>query len=172
MPVVLCGDSAGGNLAAAVVNQLTGAALTPQQSNIDVLGQVLIYPELGGDVGVGSYVEHANAPMLSAEEVRFYLQVRIQGELPLSDPTFAPLHASKFSHLPRTYVVSAQCDPLSDDGKHYCNAINSAGGQAEWINEPGLVHGFLRARHSSKRAAASFNRVVSALNAIAALDTV
>ena len=172
VPVVLCGDSAGGNLAAAVVNQLVGNVSTRQDSSINVLGQVLIYPELGGDTSVGSYVEHANAPMLSAEEVAFYLQVRIQGELPVSDPTFAPLQASQFAHLPRTYVVSAQCDPLSDDGKHYCEAINRAGGHAEWINEPGLVHGFIRARHSSQLAAASFQRIVAALNAIVALDTV
>jgi len=167
-PIILCGDSAGGNLAAAVAQHLV--LLGDVQSSIKLAGQVLIYPELGGDTSVGSYVKHANAPMLSADEASFYLHVRVGSELPQGDPSFAPLQAMCFAGLPESVVISAECDPLSDDGKHYCDAIVNAGGQATWINEPGLVHGFLRARHSSKRAKSSYERIVAALIKLGAGD--
>lgn len=160
-PILLCGDSAGGNLAAAVAHHVSTSK--DGQSAVILLGQVLIYPVLGGDTSTGSYVEQANAPMLSAEDVSFCLHIRVGSELPHGDSSFAPLQASSFSGLPATVAISAECDPLADDGKHYCNAIVKAGGQATWINEPGLVHGFLRARHISKRAKLSFEKVIAAL---------
>ncbi len=168
--IILCGDSAGGNLAAAVAHHVR-----PIES-LKLAGQLLIYPELGGKLGAGSYLEHATAPMLSAEDVEFYLQVRLgEGATSylnkpvdiLHDPSFAPLKDTDFSQLPNTFVFSAQCDPLSDDGNHYCEKIRVAGGKAQWHNEAGLVHGYLRARHSSERARVSFSKMVKALIEIA-----
>ena len=65
-----------------------------------------------------------------------------------------------FESLPKTVVFSAEFDPLADDGGKYCNHIRRSGGQAEWYLELGLVHGYLRARHHSKKARASFERIV------------
>ncbi|SLN21486.1 alpha/beta hydrolase [Ruegeria meonggei] len=158
-PLVLAGDSAGGNLAAAVAQHGRGRLE-------NVLGQVLIYPGLGGDASKGSYVEHAHAPLLTREEILFYEKVRCGGETPQDDPTFAPLHDTDFSELPPTVVVTADCDPLRDDGAIYWEQITAAGGQAHWINEPGLVHGYLRARTSVKRAADSFERISVAVEAL------
>lgn len=158
-PIVLAGDSAGGNLAAAVAHHGRG-----QLKN--VLGQVLIYPGLGGDSTKGSYIEHAHAPLLTLDEILFYEKVRCGGNVPKDDPTFAPLHDVDFSGLPPTVVVTADCDPLRDDGPSYCDHIAAAGGQAHWINEPGLVHGYLRARISVKRAADSFERISVAIEAL------
>ena len=70
----------------------------------------------------------------------------------------------EFAGLPPTVVISAECDPLSDDGREYCERIATADGRAHWINELGLVHGYLRARHSVPRAAQSFTRIISALH--------
>ena len=70
----------------------------------------------------------------------------------------------EFAGLPPTVVISAECDPLSDDGRDYCERIAAADGKAYWINEPGLVHGYLRARHSVPRAAQSFTRIISVLH--------
>ncbi|WP_170325858.1 alpha/beta hydrolase [Ruegeria arenilitoris] len=158
-PLVLAGDSAGANLAAAVVHYGRGRLE-------GVLGQVLVYPGLGGDTSTGSYIEHAHAPLLTLDEIKFYEKVRCGGTVPQSDPTFAPLHDTDFSGLPPTVVVTADCDPLRDDGAIYCEQIAAAGGQAHWINEPGLVHGYLRARTSVKRAADSFERISIAIEAL------
>lgn len=158
-PLVLAGDSVGGNLPAAVAHQARG-------QDWPILGQVLIYPALGGDPSQGSYVEHAHAPLLTLEDVLFYEKTRCGGAVPDNDPTFAPLHAEDFSGLPPTVVVTADCDPLRDDGPAYCERIAAAGGKAHWINETGLVHGYLRARTSVKRAAASFERISVAIEAL------
>uniref|UniRef100_UPI0017872DFE alpha/beta hydrolase fold domain-containing protein n=1 Tax=Mesorhizobium mediterraneum TaxID=43617 RepID=UPI0017872DFE len=56
LPIVLCGESAGGNLAA-------GVAHAARRHPRPAIGQVLVYPELGGDESAGSYVEHAEAPL-------------------------------------------------------------------------------------------------------------
>lgn len=158
-PVLLCGDSAGGNLAAAVAH-------AARQENTQPIGQVLIYPGLGGDMEAGSYVEHADAPMLTTRDVLFYRDIRASGAPDFSDPTAAPLADTDFSGLPPTVIVTAECDPLASDGEAYRDRILQAGGKAWWHEEPGLVHGFLRARHSVARARKSFDRIVEALMAL------
>lgn len=158
-PVVLAGDSAGGNLAAVVAQYGRGRIQGP-------LGQVLVYPALGGDRTQGSYLDHAHAPLLTLADIFFYEKTRCGGVVPKDDPTYAPLEDTDFSDLPPTVVVTADCDPLRDDGPDYCARILEAGGQAHCINEPGLVHGFLRARTSVKRAADSFERISVAIEAL------
>ncbi len=157
LPLLLCGDSAGGNLAAVVAHALRGR--TSQ-----IAGQLLIYPALGGDPAHGSYICHAAAPMLSRDDVMFFSQSRVKGQPPRDDPTFAPLLDKEFSRLPPTIVISAECDPLSDDGHAYCQRVAAAGGKSLWINERGLVHGYLRARHRAIRAKQSFVRITGALH--------
>lgn len=159
-PVVVAGDSAGGNLAAATAGALRA---TPER----ILGQVLIYPGLGGAPDTASAQEHAEAPMLTARDVAFYAAIRHGGRAPFGDPTSAPLQDADFSGLPPTVAFSAQCDPLADDAQIYAARVTAAGGLAHWILEPGLVHGYLRARSSVARAAASFTRICSTLSALA-----
>jgi acetyl esterase len=156
-PILLAGDSAGGNLAAAVSHARRRHSRAP-------IGQVLIYPGLGGDMGKGSYVEHAQAPMLTTRDLHFYRDIR--GNFRPDDPTAAPLADSDFSLLPPTVIVTAQCDPLSSDGETYRDRILAAGGKAWWKEEPGLVHSFLRGRHTVTRAKESFERIAAAAAAL------
>lgn len=154
--LLLAGDSAGGSLAACAAHALRGS--------IALQGMVLIYPSLGGDRSRGSYLTHAEAPMLTLKDVQAYDALR--GAAP-GDPTAGALQHSDFSGLPPTVIVMAECDPLADDGPAYAARINAAGGRAFCITEPGLVHGYLRARHSVTRAADSFARICAALRALA-----
>lgn len=159
--IVMAGDSAGGNLAAAVTHQMRGL----------IAGQVLIYPGLGGDATKGSYVTHANAPELTTRDMLFYQTIRTGGTPPpVGDARYAPLQDTNFAGLPPTVVVTAECDPLASDGEAYRDAITATGGQAVWFDEAGLVHGCLRARHVSTRAAAFFDRVVGGVTALANED--
>jgi acetyl esterase len=158
-PILLAGDSAGGNLAAAVSHAVRDRLCRP-------VGQVLIYPGLGGDQSKGSYVTHAEAPMLSVRDLDFYRQARTGGRSLSGDPTLSPLADADFSALPPTVIVTAECDPLSSDGEAYRDSILAAGGRALWHEEKGLVHGYLRARHSVARARQSFTRIVEALAAL------
>lgn len=155
--LLLAGDSAGGSLAASAAHALRGS--------IALQGMVLIYPSLGGDRSRGSYLTHAEAPMLTLQDLQAYDALR--GAAP-GDPTAAALQDSDFTGLPPTVIVMAECDPLADDGPAYAARINAAGGRAFCITERGLVHGYLRARHSVTRAADSFARICAALQALAA----
>lgn len=160
-PIVMSGDSAGGNLAAAVTHHAR------ERAGGRICGQVLIYPGLGGDWDMESYITHANAPHLTTKDMQFYMLVRTGGaERPEGDACFAPLHDSDFTGLPPTVCVTAQCDPLASDGGAYRDAIQAAGGQAHWSNVGGMVHGCLRARAMSTRAAGFFDEVVTAVEGL------
>lgn len=159
-PLVLAGDSAGGNLAAAAAHRLRDPRL---------LGQVLIYPGLGGDRSRGSYQTHAHAPMLTRADVEFYAGIRHGGvEPPPGDATVAPLQDTDFTRLPMTLAIAAECDPLADDAAEYAVRITAAGGRAHAVTERGLVHGYLRARSTVPKAADSFDRILAAVGAFAA----
>lgn len=160
-PIVLAGDSQGGNLAATVAHAMRG-------SDVEVRGQVLIYPGLGGDKTGASYLFHAHAPMLTRDDLDFYRSIRYEdGIEPQADPTASPLRDTDFSGLPPTVAIGAECDPLCDDAAEYAARIRAAGGKAvAWV-EPGLVHGYLRARVTVTRARMSFARIKAAITALA-----
>ncbi len=160
-PVVLGGDSAGGNLAAAVAFASRGAAAQPK-------GQLLIYPALGGDGISESYESEGDAPMLTRADIDYYTQVHAGGPGFREDPTFAPLSAKNYSGLAPAAVFVAEIDPLRDDGVHYAERLRAAGVAAELYLEEQLVHGYLRARNMSRRAKASFTRICEALSRLAA----
>ncbi|TGP46513.1 alpha/beta hydrolase [bacterium M00.F.Ca.ET.230.01.1.1] len=163
LPIVLCGESAGGNLAAAV-------AQATRRHPRHAIGQMLIYPGLGSDESGRSYVEHAEAPLLSVCDIEFYRRIRSAHRQSANDPTFLPLRDRDFSGLPPTVIVTAECDPLSSDGEAYRDRILDAGGWATWREEPRLVHSFLRARPTVPRAAEAFARIVSDIARLGASD--
>jgi acetyl esterase len=161
--VIVVGDSAGGNLTAAVcLRRRTAGDPIP-------IGQVLIYPGLGGNPEKGSYIENAEAPLLRTDESLSYFRIISGGRerSEVTDPDIMPLKARDFSNLPPAFVVSADIDPLRDDARDYAEAIRRSGGVAAYRNEPQLVHGYLRARVMSRRAASSFSAICEAVARLA-----
>jgi acetyl esterase len=159
---ILVGASAGGTLAASLNYRLKSS---PQQA----AGQVLIYPGLGGDrFELDSYRDNAEVPLLSTADIRFYRGSRCADDvLPLDDPEFYPLAAEDFDGTPPTIAFSADVDPLRDDARLYVQRLQDAGVAARWINESGLVHDYLRARHVSRVASAAFKRICDAISELA-----
>ncbi len=101
--MIVAGDSAGGNLAAAVcLRRKASRAPMP-------IGQVLIYPGLGGDPASGSYIENAEAPLLRTDEALAYFRIMSGGQerSAVTNPDIIPLKACDFSDLPPAYIVSA-----------------------------------------------------------------
>jgi len=160
---IIVGVSAGANLSAAMCHRLKTSAQKPS-------AQVLIYPALGGELfDLESYTTNANAPLLTTDDIRFYQDVRCKnGGTPVEDAEFYPLVAENFSGLPSTVAFSADIDPLRDDSCLYVEKLREAGVQAVWHNETGLTHDYLRARHSSQKAADSFSRICASIKALAA----
>ena len=141
VPFILAGDSAGAWLAASVAHALN----RPEPR---LIGQILIYPTLGGDIRTGSYKSHADAPLLSTEDIIWYGQ-QFMGDQP--HQRMGPLVETDFEHLPPTVIFAATCDPLYDDGPAYVRQICAAGGKAVCQTEDGLVHGYLRAAIRSRK---------------------
>ncbi len=85
----------------------------------------------------------------------------------MQDAEFYPLAADDFDGTAATIAISADVDPLRDDARVYAEKLLEAGVKARWINEPGLVHDYLRARHVSRVAGAAFTRICNAITELA-----
>ncbi|AWI85641.1 hypothetical protein CEW88_18210 [Alloyangia pacifica] len=149
-PVILCGDSAGASLCAAV---------SGTRADLGLRGQVLIYPGLGFPHEAGSFVQHAEAPLLSTRDLGTYREV-LGGDP--EDPRLVPAKGA-LSTLPPTWLFPAECDPLYDDALRYARAAREAGAEVHLQSHAGLVHGWLRARDVNDHARTSFSQIVYAL---------
>jgi len=158
LPIILAGDSAGGWL----------AAMVGLSHPDDVAGQVLIYPMLGGALNQGSYLDYAEAPLLSTAQVAMYWETYF--DCPLDQTALTPPMALTITSSPKTAMIAAGCDPLMSDTPQYADKLRQAGIAVDVVIEDGLPHGYLRARYSVDRARLSFQRITSAISGIIAGD--
>ncbi len=140
--IILCGDSAGGNLAAAV------ALANRDGGGLPLLGQIMVYPAVTHALTLPAYTECANAPMLSTRDVAFYHRIYL-GEGGTPGPYNTPLLASDFGNLPPALLLPVEYDPLRDDAYAYQEKLLAAGTQSTLHLGKGLVHGCLRAIETS-----------------------
>jgi len=131
--LAVCGWSAGGNLAA-VVSRLTRDAGGPH-----IVGQVLLTPPTDGDLTRASYVENADGYGLTTALAQWCYDHYID-PADRRDPRFAPLCAGDLSGLPPAIVVTAEFDPLRDEGKAYAAALDAAGVPVEHVRARGHTH--------------------------------
>ncbi len=158
---IVAGDSAGGTLAAAVCAATRDAELKPH-------GQVLIYPWLGGDMfELASYSANADAPGLTRKDLDSYRDLRTHSSQSLTDHTYYPLALQNYSDVPPCIAFAAEFDPLRDDSGEYVALLNQAGIFAENHVGTGLIHGYLRARKMSSKAAQSFSKICAAITTLA-----
>lgn len=157
LPVIVAGDSAGGNLAAAL-------AFEARDKGMPLAGQALIYPALSAEP-LASHVECANAPSLTLEDMLYYIQSYYQGDIGNLPCPVAPLRNEDFSGLAPAYVSVAEFDPLRDDGVVYCERLQAAQITATLSVEKGLTHSFLRARRESDGAADAWQRLCAGISA-------
>lgn len=135
--LAVAGDSAGGNLAAVVAQALRdrgGPALA---------AQLLIYPgtNLSG-APKGSMLESGEGYYISPDDMAFYHESYI-GDADPSDPRLSPLLAQSLAGLPPAYVLTAQYDPLRDQGQDYARRLEKEGVPVELVHYDDAIHGFL-----------------------------
>lgn len=153
--IAIAGDSAGGNLAAAVCLALRDSG------ERQPVGQALIYPELGGANDLPSRHECADAPLLSTTELAYYRQLYMTADE--QSAYGRPLHAGTFNDLTPAFIAVAQFDPLRDDGVCYERALREAGVRTEFDPGLGLLHGSLRGKGQVPEVDALYQRLVCAL---------
>ncbi|QRY80492.1 alpha/beta hydrolase [Pseudomonas sp. PDNC002] len=137
--LLVIGDSAGGNLAAALCLSLRDAG-EPLPC-----GQVLIYPVLG-DADTSARALCADAPLLSRADLEACLSAYLPHAGDRRDPLALPLRADHLRGLPRAFIAVAEFDPLRDDGALYRDRLREAGVAVDYFAGAGLVHGCLRGR--------------------------
>ena len=141
--IAVTGESSGGNLAAAL------ALAARDRGGPAIRLQVLNYPALGTDFATTSYRENAAAPILSRDEMMYFWKAYLGDGLDSGDSRAVPLKAEDFSNLPPAHIVTAEYDPLRDDGSLYAEKLKAAGAPVVLHNAPRLPHGFMRAWSAS-----------------------
>ena len=155
--VVVAGDSAGGNLAAAV------CLAARVRNGPSLCGQALIYPALAAGPTQPSALEHADAPLLSSVDMAYYLAQYAPDLAMHADPHLAPLAASNLAALPPAFVAVAEYDPLCDDGLRYVERLQAHGVAAECYFGHGLLHGCLRFWPQGMETARMYRALVAAI---------
>jgi acetyl esterase len=152
--VAVAGDSAGGTLATLaclVLRDASPAALPALQ--------VLAYPNTDLTGSQPSMREKATGYGLTADGVRFFSRQWVPDQAMWSDPRVSPLYAPDLSGLPRALVVTAEHDPLRDEGERYAERLRDAGVEVTLRREHGLLHNFMRMDDVSPASAAAGDRV-------------
>ncbi|MGD1240529.1 flavin-containing monooxygenase [Mycobacterium seoulense] len=131
--LAVCGWSAGGGIAA-VVCQLARDLGGP-----NIVGQVLLAPCTSGDTVRASFAENADGYGLTTPLMQWFYDHYID-VADRSDPRFAPLLAADLSGLPPAIVVTAEFDPVRDDGEAYAAALKAAGVPTKYVCARGHTH--------------------------------
>ena len=167
--LIIGGDSAGGTLAAVV--SMIGRDIHLLDFNAPkIKGQLLLYPALSSEPLLSRETQ-AHAPLFSTADLDNFIDYYLghaATDLNKKDFKLYPAQAEDFSKLPPAFISSAALDPLADDGPDFVDKLNAEGIIAKSVVEPGLMHGWLRARHTSPRASQAYGRIVQALKDLTA----
>lgn len=140
--IFLLGASSGANLAAVV------SRLARDRRGPELAGQILIYPVTDGRMRTSSYVTFKDSPTLTAKAMTFFITSYQREPKDILNPNFSPLLAKDHSRLPPTLIVTAEYDPLLDDGKLYAEALTSADTPVRYLECKETVHGYLKFPHA------------------------
>jgi len=141
--IYLFGDCAGGNLAAVV------SRLARDRKGPSLAGQILICPITDGRMRTESYEKYKDSPTLTDRQMAFYISKYAREPKDTLNPNFSPLLGLDQSRLPETLIISAEYDPLKDDGKLYAQSLKAADTPVNYLEVKGAFHGFFRYPHAT-----------------------
>lgn len=153
-PLVVAGDSAGGNLAAVAAQTLAG--------RVPLAAQVLIYPVTDTNLGTASYGAYGEGLVLTRDDMQWFLRHYAPPDA-WADPRIAPLRAGNLHGLPPATVVLAECDVLHDEGQAYAEKLEAAGVPVRVRRYAGVTHGFIRLHKAVDTAAQAVSDVAADL---------
>lgn len=134
----LGGDSAGGALVAGVTLMMRGAGKPPADF------QVMIYPMLAGNGTTPSRERLAKGYYVDAPMIDYYMNHYAAGQEDFINPLFVPVLETDLSNLPSALVITAEYDPLGDDGRIYARQLREAGVDVITTDYGGTIHGFVK----------------------------
>jgi acetyl esterase len=136
--LAVAGDSAGGAIATVLARRARDAGGPALRF------QVLVYPAVDPTASSASYRELGEGYSLTGDDMRWYWHQYL-GDADQADPDIAPGRAD-LAGLPPALVITAEYDPLRDEGEAYAHAMEAAGVPVRLHRWPGVVHGFFRWR--------------------------
>ncbi|MCK9686736.1 alpha/beta hydrolase [Scleromatobacter humisilvae] len=134
--IAVCGDSAGGNLAASV------AIMARDRGGPALAFQVLVYPVTHHAFDTPSYREYGQGYLLTLEGMQWNWNHYLPDPAAGRDPLASPLLAPDLRSLPPALVIVAECDPLCDEGEAYARRLAEAGVAVECRRYDGMLHAF------------------------------
>lgn len=154
--LAVCGDSAGGNLAA-------GIALRARDEDLSLALQALIYPCIDDrQVSYPSMTENGEGLFLTSADMAWFWD-RFVDVGHRTDPRAVPARADDLTGLAPAFVQTAEYDPLRDEGEAYASRLAAAGVPCEVVRYPGVVHGFVTRWHTMGRAEQAHDDLAAAL---------
>ena len=142
--LMVMGDSAGGNLAAAV------CMMARDLGGPSIFHQILVYPCADGTLQQPSIDINGEGYLLTKKLMQWFLDQYKRTDEDLLDPHFSILLSEDLSNLPPAIVLTAQYDPLLDDGRNYAKKLKRFGNQVQHKNYLGMIHGFFGMPRMSK----------------------
>ena len=136
VPLIVAGDSAGGNLAAVM------AVRARARNGPPIALQVLIYPVTDSDFDLPSYADPENQLLLTRDGMIWFWDHYIPDSSRRSEPDASPLHTDNLSGLPPTVILTAEHDVLRDEGEAYAARLQEADVKVNLKRYPGQMHGF------------------------------
>ena len=137
--VAVAGDSAGGNLSAAV-------ALRSLTEGPELRAQALIYPVINPACDTKSMVDNGTGYLLTADSMRDMWDHYLSGGADPNDAALAVDQAGDHSGLPPALILTAEFDPLRDEAETYASLLDGAGVDTTLVRYDGMIHGFLAMR--------------------------
>jgi acetyl esterase len=138
--IALAGDSAGGNLAAAV------ALASRADDGPSLAAQALVYPVIDAACATPSFVQNADGYLLTTDAMDWFIGHYLSGEEnDAKDKLVSPIYADEveLAELPPALVITAEYDPLRDEGEAYAEHLRNAGNDVTMHRYDGMIHGFL-----------------------------
>jgi len=160
--LAVAGDSAGGNLAAVV------SLMARDREGPPVQFQLLVYPVINHDFDTESYRDNATGYFLTRANMEWYWKSYLGADGDGTHPYASPIRATDLSGLPPALVITAEYDPLRDEGEAYGRRLEEAGVPVTIHRYDGMFHGFFSlgallpaAREATEEAAGALHVVLS-----------
>jgi acetyl esterase len=157
--IAVSGDSAGGNLAAVV------AQMARDRGKPGIQFQLLIYPVTDAACDTPSFSENADGYFLTKEAMQWFWDHYVQSDADRRNPYASPLRASNFAGLPPALVITAEFDPLRDEGELYAERMRAAGTPVQLTRYDGMIHGFFGMGAMLDKGRAAIQQAAAALHA-------
>jgi acetyl esterase len=154
------GDSAGGNLAAVMCLK------TRDENGPPIALQVLIYPVTDlSSMATASYLEFAEGYQLTKSLMEWFRDLYLGDPSAARDPYASPLLAADLHGLPPALILTAECDPLRDEGEAYGKRLADAGAAVTCTRYAGMIHPFVSLSGAIPRALDALQQVAEAVRA-------